>query len=224
MSNDDFYNSPNSDTYSRISQEFSTLLNDKFGVDDDDFSGTYDGLVVDNKDPDKYGRVRVRIFGKLDDIDDNDLPWVMPDFEFCGSKKGSFIIPEVGTTVKIYFSVSDVYFPRYKSKVIDIQNFPKNKDKNYPDNMIFFETDEGTSFEIDRSKDEVSLLHKSGSSLKIDQDGNITIDAKSKSTIRINVDGSVEVVSKNDISIKSDSNINIDAKKISMNGSHLTVE
>ena len=56
MSNDNFYNSPNSDTYSRISQEFSTLLNDKFGVDDDDFSGTYDGLVVDNKDPDKYGR------------------------------------------------------------------------------------------------------------------------------------------------------------------------
>ena len=36
------------------------------------------GKVIDNQDPDFEGKVKVRVFGKFDDILDEDLPWARP--------------------------------------------------------------------------------------------------------------------------------------------------
>ena len=156
-------------------------VEDKFDI--------YVGKVVDNNDPLKLGRCRVRVFGVFDNsISNDDLPWAMPNNTFVGSKTGSFIIPPKDAIVNVYFDDWDVNLPHYTTKVIDQNNLPKNYAKNYPDNMVFFETDNGTSFEIDRSNEDVTFTHADGTVVKIDGNlGDVTF--KHKSGTKITVDG-----------------------------------
>lgn len=148
-----------------------TLLTDALIEKQKSFEDSYIGRVVDNKDPDKLGKCKIRVFGIFDEVSDEDLPWAMGDQGFVGSVVGSFIVPPVGCTVAVTFENGDLYFPEYSRKVIDSSKLPKNATKNYPDNMVFFETDNGTAFEIDRSNDEVTFVHKSGVKVKFVIDG-----------------------------------------------------
>ncbi|MFW6219511.1 MAG: phage baseplate assembly protein V [bacterium] len=151
---------------------------------EDDSEGSrltiYAGKVVDNKDPGKLGRCRIRVFSLFsEDINDNDLPWALPDFGFIGSLKGSFIVPPVGAIVSVYFELGDRYLPRYVNKIIDETNMPSDKNTDYPDNMIFYETDNGDKFIINRRRKTTEFTHSSGTKIKIDALGNVEIDSSS---------------------------------------------
>lgn len=147
------------------------LLDESFSDLEIDYTDEYVGQIMDNNDPDKKGRCRVNVFGIFDSIDKDLLPWAVPDFSFVGSSVGSFIVPPNGCMVRIRFDKGNVNYPIYSSKVIDFNNLPKNHGKNYPNNMIFFETNKGTSFEIDREKDDILFTHKSGTKVKFSIDG-----------------------------------------------------
>lgn len=83
------------------------------GIEDDDvrLPYIYDGVVVDDDDPDGHGRVRVRIEGVLDEGSD----WAWPVGNSGGGKarRGFFNVPEVGSTVAVYFAQGDPQAPRY---------------------------------------------------------------------------------------------------------------
>jgi hypothetical protein len=145
-----------------------------------DYFNRFVGKVVNNKDNEKLGRCQIRVYGLFSspEIPDADLPWAFPDMQFIGSKKGSFIIPPIGAIVLVTFDKGDIYLPRYSTKVIDKNNLPIRRNKNYPNNMVFFETDNGDYFEIDRETSMVSFNHKSGTSIKIYNNGNVEINSK----------------------------------------------
>ena len=85
---------------------------------EDKYEGNFTGIVVDNKDPDKVGKCKIRVYGVYgDDIQDKDLPWAFPDFNFRGGLKGSFIVPPVDCIVNVYFERGEIYIPRYSNKV-----------------------------------------------------------------------------------------------------------
>jgi len=156
-----------------IVSEFMDNHNEEDSLDD-----RYVGEVINNADPEKLGRCRIRIFGVFgDDVPDNKLPWAVPDFGFVGSNKGSFIVPTEGTLVNIYFDRGEIYLPHYTTKVLNTKQLPTKKDDNYPDNMIFFETDDGDSFEINRSTSIATFEHSSGTTLKILKDGSVDISS-----------------------------------------------
>jgi len=180
-----------------MSQDIVESLNDFLNSEEyeDKYEGNFTGIVVDNVDSDKVGKCKIRVFGVHGDkIQDKDLPWAFPDFDFRGGLKGNFIIPPVGCIVNVYFERGEIYIPRYSNKVIDENKLPTNKNDDYPDNMIFFETDNGDKFEINRKKKTVLFEHASGTKVKhtmkeseiehhsgakitIDNLGNITIDS-----------------------------------------------
>lgn len=144
----------------------------------------YVGKVVTNNDPDKLGRCQIRVYGVFENnIQDSDLPWAMPEFSFVGSNKGSFIVPTVGTIVRVYFDKGDIYLPIYTNKIVDKTNLPSDINTNYPDTMVFFETDAGDKFTINRNTGDTIFTHKSGSLIKIDGTGNITIEGTQQVTI-----------------------------------------
>ena len=141
-------------------------LNVDFLYPEDDQEGTritvYTGKVIDNKDPGRLGRCKIRVFGVFSDaIKDDDLPWALPDFGFVGSLKGSFIVPPKDAIVSVYFENGDRYLPRYVNKVIDENNMPSDKNEDYPNTMVFYETDRGDKFIINRRTGKTTFEHSS---------------------------------------------------------------
>jgi hypothetical protein len=155
-----------------------TFVANTLNQSDTKYKDDYIGIVVDNKErgSDHLGRCKIRVFGLFDEVNEKDLPWAMPDFNFVGSLVGSFIVPPIGCIVKVYFENGDVYFPKYTRKVVDSSKLPTNRGTDYPNNMIFFETDNGSSFEINRLTDETKFIHKSGlTEITVDTTGTVKI-------------------------------------------------
>ena len=110
----------------------------------------YVGKVVDNNDPEKLGRCKILVYSVFGETTPPaQLPWAVPEFGFVGSLKGSFIVPRIGTFVSVRFDSGEINLPIYSTKVMNTNQFPTNKDKNYPNNLVFFETDNGDKAEID---------------------------------------------------------------------------
>lgn len=77
------------------------------------YAGVWPGIVVSNTDPDRRGKLKVRvpqIFGDIvaeDKIADKDLPWAQPCFPFVGKSSGFAMVPEVGAGVWVAFFGGD---------------------------------------------------------------------------------------------------------------------
>jgi len=124
----------------------------------DDYSYDYQGIVVDNNDPEKIGRCKVRVYNLFtDSIPDSDLPWSLPENTLFD---GSFVVPPIGAIVNVRFDRGDIYCPIYTTKVVDRNNLPSQRLTNYPDTMVFFQTSKGDYFTVDRSDGSVVVNSK----------------------------------------------------------------
>lgn len=155
------------------------------GGDTNSRDGWFTGKVVNNNDPDKEGKCQIRVFGIFGpDLPDSDIPWALPDFNFIGSKLGSFVVPPVDAIVKVYFDHGDIYLPHYSTKAVVKSSQPSQKDTDYPDNMVMFETDDGDYFTMNRKTKETTFNHNSGTKITIAKDGSIEINSKGKIDIK----------------------------------------
>lgn len=67
------------------------------------------GQVIDNQDPEKLGRCKIRVFGKFDLLEEDDIPWSIPMFAH-----GQYMIPKVDDIIAVYFDNGNIYTPVYK--------------------------------------------------------------------------------------------------------------
>jgi hypothetical protein len=78
---------------------------------DERFLAIYDGTVVNNADPEKLGRVRVRIPGLIEP----ESGWAEPVGKAGGSaQRGEFDVPEVGAFVTVQFLMGNPDRPKYQ--------------------------------------------------------------------------------------------------------------
>lgn len=172
-------------------------MNDFIDRDFDSIDADVDlhtGIVVNNNDPDKQGKCQIRVYGVFgEEVPDNDLPWALPDFGFIGSTLGSFVVPPNGALVKVYFDRGDIYLPHYTTKAVNINSQPTQKNVDYPDNMVMFETDEGDYFTINRKSKETTFHHNSGTQVLIKEDGSVELNVVADKTE--NIEGNHEVKS-----------------------------
>jgi len=94
-------------------------------TDIDNINGFFRGVVEDNDDPEKRGRVRARIFGihterktktKTEGIPTDELPWsepCLPIIEGGVSGFGLFGVPVQGSHIMIFFENGNYFSPRY---------------------------------------------------------------------------------------------------------------
>ena len=73
---------------------------------------SYVGVVEDNNDPKKLGRVRVRVLNVFDDLSVDDIPWARPWKDLNGN---GFNIPDKGKIVTVIFESANIYKPEYIS-------------------------------------------------------------------------------------------------------------
>ena len=158
-----------------LGNSISDTVKDFLKGDDDNYSGKYIGVVLDNNDPLQFGRCKIRVHGLHDDILTDYLPWAMPEFSLAFSIKGSFMVPEIGTMIYVEFDNGDLYMPIYGTKVIDRMNLNFSADalEDYPDSVILYESKNGDYYKINRNRGELSIKSGSGVFLKWSQNGDI---------------------------------------------------
>lgn len=71
---------------------------------------TYIGVVEDNQDPQKLGRVKVRVLNIFDNLSLADIPWANPWKDLNGN---GFNIPDKGKIVIVVFDKGDKNRPEF---------------------------------------------------------------------------------------------------------------
>jgi len=123
------------------------VISDMYGDDILEHPLMYRGVVEDVDDPEKGGRVKVRILGIHSDnpkyVETKHLPWAIPatGLTMAGGglrNIGTMNVPSIGSHVFIFFEAGDHNFPVYFSAapaIEDVQDYQekdgKHKDGNY---------------------------------------------------------------------------------------------
>jgi len=141
----------------------------------DDLKGKlYLGIVEDISDPDRNGRIKVRVQGIFDEIPLEDIPWASPKKSIAGK---SFELPKVGKIVNIEFSNGDLYDPYYifsENYNVNLESALKNYSDDEYEGFIALTFDERTQIYSD---DKNLTLDYKYNKITIDN-GNINIEAK----------------------------------------------
>jgi len=72
------------------------------------------GPVISVDDEELQGRIKVRVFGKYDELDEELIPWCLPSNNFSGGSStggGMFSLPKVGSLVNVIFDNGDINCP-----------------------------------------------------------------------------------------------------------------
>jgi hypothetical protein len=146
--------------------------------------GHWLGEVVDNKDPLKNGRCKVKVYGTFDNIAIDTIPWASPGNR---SSVGQHLIPNIGDVVSIIFDNGNIYAPVYSYQIN--QNKTLKKDildaSSKPQDVVCLIYDEVRNVRIYHSPED-GLVITRGSGIKerpiiqLDEKGIIKISSDDK--------------------------------------------
>jgi hypothetical protein len=194
------------------------------------------GSVVDVMDPEKLGRVKVRVFGVYDSKDeenknliaDNDLPWaqiVVPVTTGIHEGKGQNLGLLVGTQVfGMFLDGQNSQLPMVIGTVPKKGDANPKADANYPTNKVY-QTETGHYKEYDDTPgaERIKEAHKSGTYYEMQADGSIvTFITKDNYSIvlgdeSVTIAGKVTINVGGDVDLTAGGNVSINAKNIKLN-------
>lgn len=159
----------------------------------DSYIGFYRGKVLSNSDPDQLGRVKIEVFGVLEGLESQYLPWAVPAMPMltgAGSDCGYFSVPIVGSYVWCFFEAADLYQPVYFAEATDgVHGLPTERTTNYPNRRVL-KTSSGITILLDDVSELVKIDHPSGTNVSIDNSGNVSINSSGN----VNIVGSGDVI------------------------------
>lgn len=175
------------------------------------------GVVLDNKDPKKLGRLKCSIQGLIEGST-SDLPWTFPLSPFgLGGKANvsSFSVPEVGTFLTIVFPYHDIYHPAYSGYWQNALTHQASLDEDYPDSYGWLDST-GTFFKVNKKQGTLKIKHgPSGSILELDKEGNLKIEhpkdltAKTGGDMMWDVGGDLEFFVAGNCKVTAEGNIDL---------------
>jgi len=155
------------------------------------YYGKYRGYVEDNADPEKLGRLKVKVPGLLgDDV----LVWATPCVPYGGNPDQGFLfIPEKKAGVWIEFEQGDIDFPiwvgTFWSNPDGKSEVPKvdGEAQDSPTRKII-QTKAGHTIQLEDAEGEekIVITHKGKSFISIDKDGSVIIGNHKGSTVILN--------------------------------------
>lgn len=152
------------------------------------------GFVIENRDPDQLGGVKVKIPGLMDfDIPD-ELPWCYPIRSwFIGGSdiSNNIFVPEINSQLVVFFpNEDDPYTLFYYGYISNIPNKNECMQGAYPHSYGFHDSTGFLVF-INKLIEHFTLEHSSRLQITFDKDGNVTVDIPKN--LKITIGGNVKI-------------------------------
>lgn len=188
--------------------------------------GKFRGFVTDNKDPEKRGRLKLRVPSVLGD---EETDWALPCLPFGGGKDyGLFLVPEVGAQVWMEFEEGDLQRPLWvgtfwqQAGDVPQDAAPTTRLLRTPGGHIL-------QFDDEQGKERFRLHHPKKAEMVIDENGSVALTDAKGAVVRLDADSErvqVEDANGNTLTM-SESGIAVEdanGNKIELTGSGVTVK
>lgn len=178
------------------------------------------GVIVDINDPEKRGRAKVRVFGKFDDLDIEDLPWAENSLghSFGGSGgSGALSIPQLDTVVGVYFDNGNIYTPIFTSIVETNEALLTEINGSYEgaQSLVY---DSQEDLKIFYTREKGLTLSLKDSRVNIASDNSITIEHRGTSSIIELRGGTITITADSEIEMTAGSRIKASAPEVWLDG------
>jgi hypothetical protein len=151
------------------------------------YYGKYRGIVVDNADPDKTGRLRLLVPSVLGDTTTN---WAMPVLPFGGTADiGLFCLPEIDAAVWAEFEEGRLDLPLWTGTQWPAGQTSGDQAVGDPAKRVL-QTKSMHRLELDDTEDaeQILLRHAGGALLKIDPNGTVLVEDGAGAALTMDAD------------------------------------
>jgi len=207
---------------------------DKEYYSDDLKNSRWLGQVIDNADSEFEGRIKVRVFGKYDELEDEDIPWAHAKTNISASSisgGGFFSVPKIGSIVGITFDNGNIYYPEYHFNQ-HISDELKTEISEVPENYVnahsliydmeiegglkvFYTIEKGLMFDYNltqiniRTDNSIYITNPNGDIIELTNEGNMNVTLINDKTINIGNNFTKNIGNDSVINIVNDSNVTI---------------
>lgn len=187
--------------------------------------GNFIGRVVKNEDPDFIGRCKVRVFGLMDDLDEEFLPWFSPANNgvfSSGRGGGSLSVPKIGTFVRVRFVNEDVYSGEYTCiQNVDPYLAQTIKDDYVGTHVICYDSEQELMIMFQPHRG-LTLFYKEAE-INIAPDNKITLSEPNYNSIITLSNDTINIVSKNQVNVTALKSANITSDVVNIDGNSVNV-
>ena len=150
--------------------------------------GKYRGIVIDNNDPQKRGRVKLRVPSVLADQDSD---WALPCLPYGGiNQQGFFMIPDIDAQLWVEFEECDIHKPiwvgTFWQQESDTQ---EDAAKEVPTTKIIHtKSCHILQFDDEEGEEQFRLYHPADAEMIIDKNGSISLTDTSGATLSMDAE------------------------------------
>ena len=181
------------------------------------------GIVVDNDDPKKLGRLKCTIKNRWEDSDSSKLPWVYPlrSFFLGGSPNTQVMsVPEIDTELQIVFPFADEYSPFYTGTWVNENTKSSLFEEDYPETWGLVDSTPQW-FRVNKKQLVSEYFNSLGDLIYFDGDGNLLINVPQSLVINT---GKGFQVKCGDFTVSADA-LSLDANGITLkSGTNISAE
>ena len=186
--------------------------------------------VVENKDEQKLGRIRVQFPWQEIQSKDMKTPWLRIAVPYAGASKGQQFVPEIGEEVMVGFEMNNAERPYIIGSFYNggngkpDENWAVSKEEDGTSNnikairtrnghtILFNDKGDAGLLEIYDNKNNTYHITLSADDKKITIYSAGNVEVVAKNNINVSADGNIDVIAKGDIGVNADGDIGIKAK------------
>ncbi|MEG1869934.1 MAG: phage baseplate assembly protein V [Oscillospiraceae bacterium] len=194
------------------------------------------GIVTDIDDPEKRGRVKVKLINRT--TSDYETDYIRTMTPMSGKESGFYFLPEVGDEVLVGFCDGDIHSPYVLGSLWNKNNKQPAEIKDKKNDIRMIKTKSGHTITFNEEKDKEAIVLTTAAGMTIsmedketvitvsdkDKKNTIILDAKNNE-IKITADGKVNLTAKDcyavldgqDISLKTKGKLVFDAQDVNIN-------
>lgn len=172
--------------------------------------GVVVGIVTNNKDTEKLGRVKIKI-PRLSGEDESN--WARVISFMAGKERGAFFLPEVDDEVLVAFEYGDINMPYVIGSLWNGKDVPPENNSDGKNNIRMIRSRSGHVITLDDSdgSEQIKIMDKTQKNMIIIDAKNNTISITSDKDIELSAPNGKVTIEAMDIETKSTASTKIEA-------------